>query len=99
MTLTMYEGMFALRPALKEPDLDKVASEIKESITTNGGEVLESGVWGKRRLAYEIKGVREAHYYRVSFRMDTQSIFRLEAIFKMKDAILRNMITKKEKGG
>ena len=97
--MTMYEGMFALRPALKEPDLDKVASEIKESITTNGGEVLESGVWGKRRLAYEIKGMREAHYYKVSFRIDPQGISKLEAIFKMKDAIIRNMITRKKGGG
>ena len=92
--MVKYEGVVALRPTLKEADLGKVTSEIEESITANGGEILESEAWGRRRLAYEIKGAREAHYHRISFRIAPESVVRLKGIFKMKEDILRDMITR-----
>ena len=86
--------MFVLNPALEGEELDKATSEIKESITTNGGEVAESQVLGKRRLAYEIDGKQEATYYRVTFSIDPANVAKIKAANKRKDAVLRDMIVK-----
>ena len=93
----MYEGMFVLEATLEGASLDKATAEINESITTNGGEVIESQVLGKRRLAYEIGGKQEATYYRIVFSIDPANVIKITAANKMKEAVLRNMIVKEKR--
>ena len=93
----MYEGMFVLEPTLEGEGLDKATAEINESITTSGGEIIESQVLGKRRLAYEIGGKQEATYYRVAFSIDPVNVEKVKAANKMKEAVLRNMIVKEKR--
>ncbi len=94
-----YEGMFLIRLRVREQDLasgakdvgpEVVAEEIKNTIVSNGGEILEDEVWSRRRkLAYEIDHETEAMYYRVVAKMDTSVVNKVRDLFRINDRILR----------
>ena len=57
-----YDLVSIIRPALDEPSIDSIHKEISDIIETSGGEVLEQGVWQRKKLAYEIDGNKEGIY-------------------------------------
>ncbi|WP_199721445.1 30S ribosomal protein S6, partial [Cellulomonas rhizosphaerae] len=63
-----YEIMIILDPEIEErtvaPSLDKYLSVI----TTDGGSVDKVDIWGRRRLAYDIKKKSEGIYAVVDFK-------------------------------
>ncbi|HVS44945.1 MAG TPA: 30S ribosomal protein S6, partial [Candidatus Dormibacteraeota bacterium] len=58
-----------------------------------GAEVLTTTPWGKRRLAYEIAGLRDGHYVIVEFRGDGSKVKELERALRINDQVIRHMIT------
>ncbi len=94
-----YEGMFLIRLRVRQQDLaagakdvgpEAVVEEIKETISRNGGEILEDEIWDKRRrLAYEIDHESEAMYYRVVAKLPPGVVNRLRDTFRINDRILR----------
>ncbi|RHA44494.1 30S ribosomal protein S6, partial [Cellulomonas rhizosphaerae] len=68
MSLRPYEIMIILDPEIEErtvaPSLDKYLSVI----TTDGGSVDKVDIWGRRRLAYDIKKKSEGIYAVVDFK-------------------------------
>ena len=65
-------------------------------ITKNGGKVTTSEDWGKRRLAYRIKGCKEGTYQRIEFEIEPKSIPTLKRAFKLNENIVREMLIVKE---
>ena len=67
MSLRQYEIMIILDPEIEErtvaPSLDKYLTVVK----TDGGTVDKVDVWGRRRLAYDIKKKAEGIYAVVDF--------------------------------
>jgi len=51
-----YELMFIVRPDMAEEDLEKLISTLEAQVTTSGGTVKSMDKWGKRRLAYAVRG-------------------------------------------
>jgi small subunit ribosomal protein S6 len=53
-----YELMFIVRPDMVDEDLNKLISTLDASVTSSHGTV-KSEVWGKRRLAYNVRGFND----------------------------------------
>jgi small subunit ribosomal protein S6 len=90
-----YEGIFILKPDIKEEDLKTAYKAIGELVTKNGGNVKKEDVWGKRPLSYPINKCKEAHYYKLDFEAPSEAIAKLEGSCKMATEILRIMITRR----
>jgi small subunit ribosomal protein S6 len=86
-----YEGAFIFRASLDEDALASEMSQVEAQITAEGGEVQEWDKWGKRRLAYEIKGEHDGYYAFLTFKADPASIEKLVAAYRLRESILRNM--------
>lgn len=84
-----YELMVILDPGIDErtvaPSIDKFLSVIREA----GGEVQEVDIWGKRRLAYEIKKHSEGIYVVVNFTATPAATAELERQLSLSEAVLR----------
>ncbi len=94
--MNTYEGLFIIRPDLKEEDVKGVFKMIVETIAKNGGSVKKEESWGKRQMAYSIRKSREAYYYKVDFESAPAAISKLEAAYKLaSDNIIRAMITRR----
>ncbi len=91
-----YEAVFIVDPACDEPQVNQEVDTVKEVITTGNGEVVEAQVWGKRRLAYEIRRKKEGTYAFVRFRAASAVIAELNRRFKLNELVLRHLIVASE---
>ena len=88
-----YELMYVVRPDLDEDGLRTAVEAVQGLVEGQGGEVLNTTPWGKRRLAYEIAGLRDGHYVIVEFRGDGAKVKELERALRINDQVIRHMIT------
>jgi small subunit ribosomal protein S6 len=91
--LREYELMYVVRPDLDEDGLRGAVEAVQVLVEGQGGEVLTTTPWGKRRLAYEIAGLRDGHYVIVEFRGDGSNVKELERALRISDHVIRHMIT------
>jgi small subunit ribosomal protein S6 len=91
-----YEILYIVKPDLEEEQVTAVMERFNDLITNNGGEVVSTDKWGKRRLAYEIKDYREGIYVLVNFKGEPATSQELDRVMKIADEILRFMIIRKE---
>lgn len=88
-----YELMYVVRPDLDEDGLRGAVDAVQSLVEGQGGEVTNTTPWGKRRLAYEIAGLRDGHYVIVEFRGDGSKVKELERALRISDHVIRHMIT------
>lgn len=93
--MNAYEGLFVIKPDLKEEDAKNTYKAISDAVTKNGGAIVKEEIWGKRLLAYPVKKFKEGYYYKLNFTSPAASITKNEAIYKLNADILRAMITKR----
>ena len=92
-----YEGLFIVSPALAKEDLEKALSYIREQITKHKGTIEKAEDLGKRKLSYRIGKQREGQYYLLNFKVEPQLVKEIERAYKLNEAILKVLITRKEK--
>jgi len=90
-----YEGIFIIKPEIKDEDVKNVFKLISDSVIKYGGTVKKEEPWGKRSLAYPINKVKEGHYFKLDFLAPTNAIVKLEETCRLNDDILRTMITRR----
>ncbi|MCF7858264.1 MAG: 30S ribosomal protein S6 [Candidatus Cloacimonetes bacterium] len=90
--LSMYESMVVVTPTLSEDNAKKENDLIKKFITDNGGEILKTDEWGKKRLAYQISNFNEGFYFINYFKLDPEQVSKLDRFYKLHEYIIRNNI-------
>ncbi|RJE47371.1 MULTISPECIES: 30S ribosomal protein S6 [unclassified Dehalobacter] len=91
-----YEVMYIIRPDLDDEASKANIQKFEEIVNANGGTDLKVEVWGKRRLAYEVKKFNEGVYVLMNFNGEARTVDELERLMKISDAVIRFMTTKKE---
>mgnify|MGYP006285636633 CR=1 FL=1 len=89
-----YELMFIVNPELGEEETNLLLERIRGYLSNAGGEVTFSDDWGVRRLAYQIKGHREGHYYLTRFSMDSSEVKEFERRLLLSEDVLRTLIVR-----
>ena len=88
-----YEIAVLYHPDL-EIDIEKPSAKIVKIITDNGGKVTAEDAWGKRKLAYKIKGHDHAVYVFYTVDMPGENVAKVESILNITDEVIRFLITK-----
>lgn len=87
-----YEVMVILDPNLEErtvaPSLDTYLNVIRK----DGGTVDEVEVWGRRRLAYDIKKFAEGIYAVISLHAEPASVKELDRQLGLNESVLRTKV-------
>lgn len=91
-----YELVFIIRPDLDDEATEAVIDKVRSMIENNGAEITKVDKWGKRRLAYEIKDLREGFYVVVNFKGEAAVAAELDRVLKITDTVLRHMIVREE---
>jgi len=91
--LHQYEIAVLYHPDL-EVDLSKAEDRIKKIISDNGGSIKTVDNWGKRKLAYDIKGNEYAVYVFYSVELPGDHVAKVESTLNITDEVLRFLITK-----
>ena len=88
-----YEIAVLFHPDL-EVDLSQAENKLKKIVTDNGGEVTATDNWGKRKLAYAIKGNEHAVYVFYTASVPPQGVMKIESTLNITDEVIRFLITK-----
>ncbi|WP_028653759.1 30S ribosomal protein S6 [Nocardioides halotolerans] len=87
-----YEVMVILDPSLEErtvgPSLDKYLNVIRK----DGGSVESVDIWGRRRMAYEIKKNQEGIYAVVNLTAEPATVKELDRQLTLNESILRTKV-------
>ena len=86
-----YELMIILDPELEErtiaPSLDRFLS-----VVTNSGGTVKTEIWGRRRLAYEIKKNAEGIYAIVTLKAEPATVKEFDRQLTLNESILRTKV-------
>jgi len=91
--LNQYEIAVLYHPDL-EVDLTKAEDRVKKIITDNGGKMGKIDNWGKRKLAYKIKGNEHAVYVFYTVELPGAAVAKVESTLNITDEVVRFLITR-----
>ena len=91
-----YEVMLLIDPSLDEEAYAAVIEKASGVITSQGGVVDSSEDWGKRRLAYEIKGLTDGAYTVLHFHAAPEAVAELDRVLHITDPVARFMIVRRD---
>lgn len=87
--MRIYEELFIVKPDAADEDVDNFVAGIEELIRTSGGSIEKTDKWGKRRLAYDVKGYGEGVYILIVFAGPNSLIRELERRLRVADMVIK----------
>lgn len=97
MATRQYEAFYLVRPDLSDADIQKILDRFQGIVETNGGTVEKAEKWDKRKLAYEIAGLKEGNYLLMHFTSEPQVPAELDRLMRISDDVIRHLVVKREK--
>ena len=92
LLLRSYQSVLILKPDIEESRVDEALAKIGEFIKSNGGAILKTEKWGKKRLAYRVKKNRFGVYLNLYHTLEPSGVIDLEKKFKLFDLIIKFMV-------
>lgn len=77
-----------------EVDLSKAEERVKKIVTDNGGKVVNADNWGKRKLAYAIKGNEHAVYVFYTVELPPAAVQKIENTLNITSEVVRFLISR-----
>jgi small subunit ribosomal protein S6 len=90
-----YEILYIVRPDLDDDKVQDVVKRVNSLIGRSGGNAEQTSVWGKRKLAYEVKHQKEGSYILQDFTIEPERVPELESALKITEEVLRHLIVRK----
>jgi small subunit ribosomal protein S6 len=90
-----YEILYIVRPDLDEEHVSEAVASVNKLIENVGGNSQKTDMWGRRRLAYEVRHLREGHYVLTDFQVEPARVPEMEATLKISDTVFRHLIVRK----
>lgn len=90
-----YEVLYIVRADLDDEKVQDAVKRVNTLIERSGGTVERTNLWGKRKLAYEVKHQKEGSYVLQDFQFDPGRVPELESALKITEEVLRHLIVRK----
>ncbi|MEA3337181.1 MAG: 30S ribosomal protein S6 [Chloroflexota bacterium] len=92
--MNTYELMYIVHPEADEDAVTGISEQVASWVSAEGGEVLKSNVWGKRKLAYAIDKQTEGTYVVADLQLPVSGLPEFERNLKLHEQILRHLIVR-----
>lgn len=93
-----YELTVLIHPDL-ESDLEAPLEKVRTLIKNNGGEVVSEDNWGKKKLAYKIKGQDFAVYVAMDVKLPAEAPIKISNTLNITDDVIRYLLVKIDEKG
>ena len=87
--MNIYELVYIVQPNLDDDGVKAVDDRIGQAIFGEDGTITSTDHWGKRRLAYPIKGHFEGHYILHNLSMPPTAVLNVERQLRLSEDVLR----------
>ncbi len=90
-----YEVVFMVHPDQSE-QVPAMIERYRTMIESSGGAIHRLEDWGRRLLAYPINKIHKAHYVLMNIECNAEPLEELSSAFRFNDAVIRNIIIKRD---
>jgi small subunit ribosomal protein S6 len=90
-----YEVLYIVRADIDDDKVQDAVKRVNTLIERSGGHTDKTNLWGKRKLAYEVKHQKEGSYILQDFQLDPDRVPELESSLKITEEVLRHLIVRK----
>jgi small subunit ribosomal protein S6 len=90
-----YETVWVVHGDLPDDDVQAAIDKFSRIISTQGGVLVGLDDWGRRRLAYKVKGTTRGYYVVADFAGTPATVKELERNYRIDDRIIRSYTVKK----
>jgi small subunit ribosomal protein S6 len=90
-----YEVLYIVRADLDDEKVQDIVKRVGTLVEKSGGTLERTHLWGKRKLAYEVKHQKEGSYVLQDFQIGPERIPELESALKITEDVLRHLIVRK----
>ncbi len=87
--MRIYETVFIVKPDGTEEELDRFIAQMETVVTSTGGKVQKTEKWGRRRLAYVVRGHREGQYVICTMECDPPTVREFERLLKVSEPVIK----------
>jgi len=91
-----YEIVIMVHPDQSD-QVPAMMERYKGIVTENKGSIHRLEDWGRRLLSYPINKIHKAHYFLMNIECDHKSLNQLTEAFRFNDAVIRNLVIKRNK--
>ncbi len=89
-----YELLYVIAQKFSEEETVPISEKILKLIEKAGGEIKSTEVWGKRKLAYKIKGYSFGYYTLLEIMIEGSALAGIDRTLKMMPELIRHLIVK-----
>src|SRR5436305_15350098 len=90
-----YEVLYIVRADFDDEKVQDAVKRVNTLIERSGGTVERTNLWGKRKLAYEVKHQKEGAYVLQDFQLEPTRVPELESSLKITEEVLRHLVVRK----
>ncbi len=90
--MRQYELMVILDPETEERTVDKTMDKFLTVVKNDGGTVDNVDIWGRRRLAYDIKKKSEGIYVVVNMTTEPATAQELDRQLNLSESVMRTKL-------
>jgi small subunit ribosomal protein S6 len=91
-----YEVMVILDPSVEEKTVEPSIDKFLNVIRTAKGTIDSVSIWGRRRLAYEIKKQTEGIYAVITMTAPSDAVIELDRQLNISEAVMRTKVLRAE---
>jgi ribosomal protein S6 len=89
MLMREYETLYILRPDLAEDAVAKLNERLTGVLDREGAKILRLDIWGKKKLAYEVKKNPKGLYVHLSYLGQPQVVSEFERNLRMLEPVIK----------
>ena len=94
--MSKYELAVIVSAKIEDDERNATVEKVKGYIERFGGTITNVEDWGKKRMAYEVKKMREAFYYFIQFEAESNVPAEIESRIRIMDNVIRYLCVKQD---
>lgn len=91
-----YDLLYILPGTKTDDEVKPMIDAVRAIVTEHGATDVKTDFWGKRKLAYEINGLRSGFYDLVQFDLETTKLQALDKVLGLNEHIVRHQVTRRK---
>ncbi|MBQ2258198.1 MAG: 30S ribosomal protein S6 [Lachnospiraceae bacterium] len=94
--MNKYELAVVVSAKLEDDDRAATIEKVKEIVSKHGGTITNVDEWGKKRLAYEVRKMKEAFYYFIQFEGEATVPAEIESRVRIMENVVRYLCVRQD---
>ncbi len=94
--MNKYELALVVDAKIEDEVRAATVEKAKDYVTKAGGSITNVEEWGKKKLAYEIRHMKEGFYYFIQFDAEPEVPGKIEQVVRIMDNVLRYLCVRQE---